>query len=114
VRELPSIESLHRAFKGKGLVTLGLNAEEPAVAREFIKRSGYTFATLVDEQRAMARAYQVSAIPQTLIIDKDGKVAAHFIGMRSENDLRAALQKAGLSANEMTLDNTSKSAADHF
>ena len=114
VRELPSIERLHRAFKGKGLVTLGLNAEEPAVAREFIKRSGYTFATLVDEQRAMTRAYQVSAIPQTLIIDKDGKVAAHFIGMRSENDLRAALQKAGLGANGMTLDHTSKSAADHF
>ena len=114
VRELPSIERLHRAFKGRGLVTLGLNAEAPAVAREFIKRSGYTFATLVDEQRAMTRAYQVSAIPQTLIIDKDGKVAAHFIGMRSENDLRAALQKAGLGANGMTLDHKSKSAADHF
>jgi len=114
VRELPSIERLHRAFKGKGLVTLGLNAEEPAVAREFIKRGGYTFATLVDEQRAMTRAYRVSAIPQTLIIDKDGKVAAHFIGMRSENDLRAALQKAGLGANGMTLDHTANSAADHF
>jgi peroxiredoxin len=114
VRELPSIERLHREFKGRGLVALGLNAEEPAVAREFIKRGGYTFATLVDEQRAMTRAYRVSAIPQTLIIDKDGKVAAHFIGLRSENDLRAALQIAGLGANGMTLDHTSKSAADHF
>jgi len=114
VRELPSIERLSREFKGRGLVALGLNAEEPAVAREFIKRGGYTFATLVDEQRAMTRAYRVSAIPQTLIIDKDGKVAAHFIGMRSENDLRAALQKAGLGANGMTLDQTLKSAADHF
>ncbi|HKQ72102.1 MAG TPA: redoxin domain-containing protein [Blastocatellia bacterium] len=114
VRELPSIERLHRAFKGKGLVTLGVNAEEPSVAREFIKRGGYTFATLVDEQRAMTRAYQVSAIPQTLIIGKDGKVAAHFIGIRSENDLRAALQKAGLGANGIDLDHTSKSAADHF
>jgi peroxiredoxin/outer membrane lipoprotein-sorting protein len=114
VRELPSIERLHRAFKGKGLVTLGLNTEEPAVAREFIKRGGYTFATLVDDQRAMTRAYRVSAIPQTLIIDKDGKVAAHFIGMRSESDLRAALQKAGLGANGMTLDHTSKSAAEQF
>jgi peroxiredoxin/outer membrane lipoprotein-sorting protein len=114
VRELPSIERLSREFKGRGLVALGLNAEEPAVAREFIKRGGYTFATLVDEQRAMTRAYRVSAIPQTLIIDKDGTVAAHFIGMRSENDLRAALQKAGLGANGMTLDHTSKSAVAHF
>ena len=114
VRELPSIERLSREFKGRGLVALGLNAEKPAVAREFIKRGGYTFATLVDEQRVMSRAYRVSAIPQTLIIDKDGKVAAHFIGMRSENDLRAALQKAGLGANGMTLDHTLKSAADHF
>ena len=114
VRELPSIERLSREFKGRGLVALGLNAEKPAVAREFIKRGGYTFATLVDEQGAMSRAYRVSAIPQTLIIDKDGKVAAHFIGMRSENVLRAALQKAGLGANGMTLDHTLKSAADQF
>src|SRR5262245_7448339 len=114
VRELPSIERLSREFKGRSLVALSLNAEEPAVAREFIKRGGYTFVTLVDEQRAMTRAYRVSAIPQTLIIDKDGKVAAHFIGMRSENDLRAALQKAGLGANGVTLDHTSKSAVDHF
>jgi peroxiredoxin/outer membrane lipoprotein-sorting protein len=114
VRELPSIERLRREFKGRGLVALGLNAEEPAVAREFIKRGGYTFATLVDEQRAMTRAYRVSAVPQTLIIEKDGKVAALFIGMRSENDLRAALQKAGLGADGMTLDYTSESAADHF
>jgi hypothetical protein len=56
----------------------------------------------------------VSAVPQTLIIEKDGKVAALFIGMRSENDLRAALQKAGLGADGMTLDYTSESAADHF
>jgi peroxiredoxin len=114
VRELPTIERLRREFKGRGLVALGLNAEEPAAAREFIKRGGYTFATLVDEQRAMTRAYRVSAIPQTLIIDKDGKVAAHFIGMRSENDLRSALQKAGLGANGMTLDHTTKSAVEQF
>jgi len=41
-------------------------------------------------------------------------LAAHFIGVRSENDLRTALQKAGLGADGTALDDKSKSAADHF
>jgi hypothetical protein len=85
-----------------------------AAPREFIKRCGYTSANLVVEKRAMIRAYQAPAIPQTLIIGKDEKLAAHFIGVRSENDLRTALQKAGLGADGMALDHKSKSAADHF
>jgi len=61
--------------------------------RELIKQSGYTFATLTDNQRTMTRDYQVTVIPQTLIIDKNGKVVAHFIGIRSKNELRAVCKK---------------------
>ena len=93
--ELPHIEKLHREFKDKGLVVLGINAEEAAVASAFMKEKGYTFATLVDTEGAVAELYDVTSIPQVLVIGKDGKVETHYFGTKTENELRVALEKVG-------------------
>lgn len=94
--ELPSIEKVHREFKDQGLIVLGVNDEAPETARAFMKEKNYTFTTLVDAGREVAQRYEVEAIPQVLVIGKDGKVASHFFGMKSENVLRSALEKVGL------------------
>src|SRR5262249_25407970 len=60
VAELPHIEQIHRDFKDKGLTVLGINDEEVQVAREFVKQKNYTFTTLFDEGKAVARQYEVS------------------------------------------------------
>jgi len=96
--ELPHIEKLHREFKDQDLVVLGINDEEPEIAREFLKKKGYTFTSLVDDQREVAQGYQVHGIPQVFVIGKDGQVVSHSLGAKSEHDLRAALQKAGINA----------------
>ncbi|MGH9753415.1 MAG: redoxin domain-containing protein [Blastocatellia bacterium] len=77
VAEAPHIEKLHRDFKNKGLVVLGLSSEEPEVARKFVKKKGYTFTTLVDEAGEVSMKYGISSIPQVFIIDRDGKVKWH-------------------------------------
>jgi len=80
VRELPHIEKLHRDFKDRGLVTLGVNDEEADVARAFLKKNGYTFTNLVDEGREVSMKYRVSGVPQVLIIGREGKIKWHAIG----------------------------------
>jgi peroxiredoxin/outer membrane lipoprotein-sorting protein len=94
--EMPYLEKLHRELKGKDAVILGIDDESPEVAREFLKTHGYTFPTLVDERKEVARNYHVSAIPQVFVIGRDGKVVTHYVGAHSESDLRAALKKAGV------------------
>lgn len=94
--ELPYIEKLHREFKDQGLVVLGVNNEEAAVARDFMKTKAYTFTTLVDVDRQVADRYEVEAIPQVIVIGKDGKVASHHVGLKSEKELRDTLAKVGL------------------
>jgi TonB family protein len=93
--ELPHIEQLHREFKDKGLVVLGINAEEGEVASAFMKEKGYTFPTLVDTEGSVAELYGVEAIPQVFVIGKDGKVATHYFGTKTEIELRAALENVG-------------------
>ena len=94
--EMPHIEKLHRELKDKGLMVLGIDDEPPEKARDFLKKSEYTFPTLVDGQRAVAQRYQVEAIPTVFVIDRGGKISSHNIGLRNEDELRAALVKAGL------------------
>lgn len=94
--EMPYLEKLHREFKGTEVIILGIDDERPEVAREFLKKNGYTFATLVDDRREVARKYRISGIPQVFVIGRDGKVVTHYVGAHSESDLRAALKKAGV------------------
>jgi len=96
VRELPHIEKLHRDFKDRGLVVLGVNNEEADVARAFVKNKGYTFTSLVDEGREVAMKYGVSGIPHVFVIGREGKVKWHALGYGpgGEIDLRSAVEKA--------------------
>ncbi len=96
--EMPNLEKLHREFKDKDLVVLGINTEEAENARKFFKSSGFSFTTLLDEQQQVAASYHITAIPQVFIIGRDGKIVAHYIGARSEDELRAGLKQAGIGA----------------
>jgi peroxiredoxin/outer membrane lipoprotein-sorting protein len=99
IEEMPILEKLHRDFKDKGLVVLGINNEQPDTAREFLAKTGYTYPTLADTGREVHRQYQVEGIPQVVVIDKEGKVTAHFVGFSpesSETKLREAIKKAGI------------------
>jgi peroxiredoxin/outer membrane lipoprotein-sorting protein len=94
VRELPHIEKLHRDFKDRGLVVLGVNDDEAEVARAFLKKNGYTFTNLVDEGREVSMKYRVSGVPQVLIIGREGKIKWHKIGYSPgrEAQLRNAVE----------------------
>jgi TonB family protein len=94
--EMPHIEKLHKDFKDKGLVVLGINYdEEIEVASAFVKNKGYTFTILPDEGKEVSMKYGVYSIPQVFIIDRDGKIKWHArgYGQGSEVELRRAVEK---------------------
>ncbi len=95
VAELPHIQQLHQDFKDKGLLVLGIDDEEAEIPRAFLKDKGYTFTSLVDAGRTVIKQYEISGIPQVLIIGRDGKVKWHSIGFGpgKEVELRAAVAK---------------------
>jgi peroxiredoxin/outer membrane lipoprotein-sorting protein len=95
--EMPNIQKLHREFKAKGLVVLGINqGEDAAKVKPFLKKYDYDFRILLDRQQTVGRLYQVTGIPTLLIIYRTGTISAHFVGLRDENTLREALAKAGV------------------
>jgi peroxiredoxin len=97
-REMPSIETLYEKFgKDKSFVILAVSEDSDgskAVA-PYVKQSGYKFEILLDPRNDVGEAYNVSGIPETFVIDRDGRIVAHHLGPYdwSNPDIRDALQE---------------------
>jgi thiol-disulfide isomerase/thioredoxin/outer membrane lipoprotein-sorting protein len=95
--QMPRVEKLKNEFSGKGLVVFAVNQGENAeTAYRYLKKFNYTTTTLLDADGKVGTQYQVAGIPSLVVIDRAGTISSHFVGLRDEETLRAALVKAGL------------------
>ena len=93
---LPHNEALYKQFNGKDFALMAISDEEQDTIESFVKKSGYTLPFYRDPESKVGRQFQASAIPTTVIIDREGKLPSYLVGYREESDIRAALKKAGL------------------
>lgn len=88
--EAPDLEALHQQFDGKGAAFLGVNVRDQAeTAAGFEKEFGITYPSVIDANDgnmllAFAGTVAPNAVPTTLVIDKQGRVAARFLGLIDE------------------------------
>lgn len=88
--EAPDLEALHQQFDGEGAVFLGVNVRDQAeTAQGFEKEFGITYPSVIDTNDgnllfAFAGTVAPNAVPTTLVIDKQGRVAARFLGLIEE------------------------------
>lgn len=68
------------------MVNASYNDTESSV-KAFLENGGYTFPVLTDKRGLAFRAYNVSSLPTTYFIDKNGKVISHTVGMLLEQRL---------------------------
>ena len=90
---LPNMELLHRDFKDKGLLVLGVDTEEPKDQAAFMEKFGYTFRSLVDANEKVKNLYHVGGIPATVLIDKDGKIQTFDADGSSYDSLRETVRR---------------------
>jgi len=85
-QEMPDLNELDKEFKESGdavLITINLTdgqRETKESARQFIEENSFGFTVLLDEQGILASEYNINAIPQTFILDRDGNVSGSIIG----------------------------------
>jgi cytochrome c biogenesis protein CcmG, thiol:disulfide interchange protein DsbE len=81
--EMPILQELSEdtAWKARGLVILTVNIQESGTdVRDFMASNAFSFPTLLDSAGNTAKLYNVSSIPQTHIIDKDGIIKVTITG----------------------------------
>ena len=81
VASLPKITDLGQEYKGAEVDVIAVNIEQTsAEVRGLLDRLKISPMVVLDSDGAVARAYQAQAIPQTVIIDRDGKVKQIIVG----------------------------------
>jgi peroxiredoxin len=74
-QEMPHLNRLYEKYRGAGFVLLGVNVDEDTgKAAEVAAKLGVTFPVLLDTQKSVSKLYDVSTMPSTMLIDRDGKV----------------------------------------
>ena len=87
--EAPDLAKLSAKYDGQGASFLGVNVRDQAPqAISFEKNYGIEYPSVIDTDGALQLAFsgEVSpnAVPTTLVIDKQGRVAARILGQVSE------------------------------
>lgn len=81
--EMPALQELHERFGPRGLRILGVSVDsrgsEPTV-RRFVEEGGYTFTILHDATDAVSRQFRTIGVPETFLIDGEGRIVRRWIG----------------------------------
>ena len=95
-KEMPDLEALYGRFGSKGFVVLGISDEEATKVEPFIRERKISFPVLLDSGRKVNEMFVVEGIPKSFVYDREGKLVAQSIDMRTRKQFLEMLGKAGL------------------
>lgn len=95
-KEMPDLETLYNRFKGQGLVILAISDEELDKVQPFIAERKITYPVMLDPERKVNEMFQVEGIPKSFVYDRDGKLVAQSIDMRTQKQFLQMLAQAGM------------------
>jgi cytochrome c biogenesis protein CcmG, thiol:disulfide interchange protein DsbE len=90
LQEMPSMQELNSFLPEDKFTMLSiLFNDAPAFAENIAARFNLTFPILIDPENMAARAYGLTGVPETYIIDKEGVLRKKFIGPVEWNSAEA-------------------------
>ncbi len=94
--EAPSLEKVFQATKASGTNFMGVNVrDQPATVVTFDKTFGVTYPSIVDldgqAQLSFASNVPPNAVPTTLVLDRQGRVAARILGQLADPSILQTL-----------------------
>ena len=95
-KEMPDLEMLYNKFKDQGFVVLAISDEESAKVAPFISERKISYPVLLDPGRKVNDAFIVDGIPKSFVYNREGKMVAQSIDMRTQKQFLQMLAQAGL------------------
>lgn len=95
-KEMPDLEALYKQFEPQGLVILGISDDDPEKVREFVQKQGTAYPVLLDPGSKVNELLHIQGIPKTFVYDREGKIVAQSIDMRTRGQFLEMLGRAGV------------------
>lgn len=92
-QEAPSLERLYRTLHAEGFDVLGISIDAPEddpAVEAFTAEFELTFPIPRDTHKRVYGAYRVSGVPETFLVDRQGRVLERFVGPQDWDDPRYA------------------------
>lgn len=80
--EMPALQQLHQMVPDTGFLILAVSVDKdpPAIVTHFAKALGLTFDMLHNRAGDIQGIYQTTGIPESFVIDRDGRIVKKVIG----------------------------------
>ncbi|MBI4540803.1 MAG: TlpA family protein disulfide reductase [Gemmatimonadetes bacterium] len=81
--EMPSIERLYQKYRDRGLRVAAVSVDDAGQEgsiRQFVEQFGLTFDILHDDTGAIFDTFQMLGLPETYLIDAEGRIRDRAIG----------------------------------
>ncbi len=90
--EAPHLQRTWEHYGSRGVVVVGVNIQDrEAPARAFIQRFAQTFPNGMDRSGAISIDYGVYGVPETFVIDRQGRIAYKHAGAVTEEILASKI-----------------------
>jgi thiol-disulfide isomerase/thioredoxin len=94
-QEMPLLENIYKKYGKMGFTLIGVNVEPDSKAAEgFLKQTPVSFPVIYDKDSTVSKAYDVSGMPSTVIIDRKGNIRVLHRGYKpgDENEYQDSIR----------------------
>jgi peroxiredoxin len=86
-QEIPWFAEFHRKYGDQGLAVIGVSMDDEGwkVVAPFVKSAGISYQIVLGDQ-ATGKKYAIVSMPDTFLIDREGRIAASYKGALVDRD----------------------------
>ena len=99
-QEMPLLDQMHKRYSALGFTLVGVNVDANSKdAEQWLSKTPVSFPVLFDRESKVSKLYDVSAMPSTVFIDRQGNVRDVHRGYKTGdegeylNQIRALLKE---------------------
>jgi peroxiredoxin len=95
--EIPDFVEVFNSYKDNGVQFIGVSDDDVSALKKFVSDYGIDYPTLVDgsvDRNRIMIKWDISAIPTTFIINRDGEIMFKNVGLMPRDQLINAIEQS--------------------